>query len=129
MIAVDISTQPEGNSANDTLQILLQTFAIMGKSINQHELREADIVVRPSLMGLKSADFSARQRAIDAGRAAMLAALPARFADVLMQLLSRLESSALFTEESCSFSRHDLLDSLQLWLDKAAQTLAAPARS
>jgi NTE family protein len=77
VIAVDISTQPEGNSANDTLQILLQTFAIMGKSINQHELREADIVVRPSLLGLKSADFSARQRAIDAGRAAMLAALPA----------------------------------------------------
>jgi NTE family protein len=28
-------------------------------------------------VGLKSADFSARQRAIDAGRAAMLAALPA----------------------------------------------------
>lgn len=55
----------------------------------------------------------------------LLAALPARFADVLMQLLSRLESSALFTEESCSFSRQDLLDSLQLWLDKAAQTLAA----
>ena len=53
----------------------------------------------------------------------LLAALPPRFADVLMQLLSRLESSALFTEESCSFSRHELLDSLQLWLDKAAQAL------
>jgi NTE family protein len=87
VIAVDISTQPEGNSANDTLQILLQTFAIMGKSINQHELREADIVVRPSLMGLKSADFSARQRAIDAGRAAMLAALPA--------LKARLDTAAV----------------------------------
>lgn len=56
---------------------------------------------------------------------ALLAALPARFADVLLQLLSRLESSALFTEESCSFSRQDLLDSLQLWLDKTAQALAA----
>lgn len=56
---------------------------------------------------------------------ALLAALPPRFPDVLLQLLSRLESSALFTEESCSFSRHDLLDNLQLWLDKAAQTLAA----
>lgn len=54
---------------------------------------------------------------------ALLAALPPRFPDVLLQLLSRLESSALFTEESCSFSRHDLLDSLQLWLDKAAQRL------
>ncbi len=77
VIAVDISSPPEANPAGDTLQILLQTFAIMGKSINQYELREADVVVRPSLTGLKSADFSARQRAIDSGRAAMLAALPA----------------------------------------------------
>ncbi len=42
-----------------------------------------------------------------------------------MQLLNRLESSALFSDESCSFSRHDLLDSVQLWLDKAGQTLQA----
>ena len=77
VVAVDISSPPEGNPANDTLQILLQTFAIMGKSINQYELKDADVVVRPSLVGLKSADFSARQRAMDAGRAAMLAALPA----------------------------------------------------
>ena len=77
VIAVDISSPPEANPATDTLQILLQTFAIMGKSINQYELKDADVVVRPALAGLKSADFSARQRAIDSGRAAMLAALPA----------------------------------------------------
>ena len=77
VIAVDISSPPEGNPAGDTLQILLQTFAIMGKSINQYELKEADVVVRPSLAGLKSADFSARKLAIDSGRAAMLAVLPA----------------------------------------------------
>ncbi len=77
VIAVDISNPPEANPASNTLQILLQTFAIMGKSINQYELKDADVVVLPSLVGLQSADFSARQRAIDAGRAAMLAALPA----------------------------------------------------
>ncbi|MFI5445375.1 patatin-like phospholipase family protein [Polaromonas sp. UC242_47] len=77
VIAVDISSPPEANPASGTLQILLQTFAIMGKSINQYELKDADLVVSPSQVGLKSADFSARQRAIDAGRAAMLAALPA----------------------------------------------------
>ncbi len=77
VIAVDISNPPEGNTADGTLQILLQTFAIMGKSINDYELKGADLVVRPSQAGLKSADFSSRQRAIDAGRAAMLAALPA----------------------------------------------------
>jgi NTE family protein len=77
VVAVDISSPPEANPASDTLQILLQTFAIMGKSINQYELKEADVVVRPSQVGLKSADFSARERAIASGRAAMLAALPA----------------------------------------------------
>ena len=89
VIAVDISSPPEGNLANDTFQILLQTFAIMGKSINQHELKDADVVVRPALTGLKSADFSARQRAMDAGRAAMLAALPA--------LRAKLEARAVVT--------------------------------
>ncbi len=77
VIAVDISNPPEANPADGTLQILLQTFAIMGKSINRYELAGADVVVRPSQAGLKSADFTSRQRAIDAGRAAMLAALPA----------------------------------------------------
>ena len=77
VVAVDISNPPEANPADGTLQILLQTFAIMGKSINQYELPSADVVVRPSLAGLKSADFTSRQRAIDAGRAAMLVALPA----------------------------------------------------
>ena len=53
------------------------------------------------------------------------AALPPRFAEVLLNLLDRLESSALFSEESCSFSQKDLLDSLQLWTDKARERLAA----
>ena len=54
----------------------------------------------------------------------LLAALPPRYTEVLTQLLTRLESSALFTEESCSFSHKELLGSLQLWLDKARGILA-----
>lgn len=76
VIAVDISSAPEGNPAGDTLQILLQTFAIMSKSINSFELKEADLVVRPALNGVKSADFAARRRSIEAGRAAMRQMLP-----------------------------------------------------
>ena len=86
VIAVDISQPPEGQPAGDTLQILMQTFNIMGQAINQHELKQADLLVRPSLVGLRSADFSARQRAIDAGKAAMLAALP--------ELRAKLEAAA-----------------------------------
>ena len=76
VIAVDISTPPESNPAGDTFQILMQTFNIMGKSINNLELREADVVVRPSLQGVGSADFNARRRSIAAGRAAMQLRLP-----------------------------------------------------
>ena len=48
----------------------------MGKSINRFELREADVVVRPALLGISSADFTSRAKSIEAGRQAMLAALP-----------------------------------------------------
>jgi len=76
VIAVDISSPPEGNLAGGTLDILLQTFTIMGKSINSFELRDADVVVRPVLTGISSADFGARRKSIEAGRQAMLLALP-----------------------------------------------------
>lgn len=57
----------------------------------------------------------------DAARAHtdLLAALPERYTQVLHGLLDRLESSALFSEESCSFSQKDLTDSLQMWVEKA----------
>lgn len=54
---------------------------------------------------------------------ALLEALPPRFTEVLLGLLDRLESSALFSEESCSFSQAGLLDNLGLWLDKARSRL------
>ena len=76
VIAVDISSAPEGNLADGNLEILLQTFSIMGKSINTFELRDADVVVRPALNGVSSSDFSARKRSIEAGRKAMQLALP-----------------------------------------------------
>ena len=76
VIAVDISSAPENNPANDTLQVLLQTFAIMGKSINAFELPSADVVVRPVTNGLSSSDFSSRKKSIEAGRQAMLQMLP-----------------------------------------------------
>jgi NTE family protein len=76
VVAVDITAAPEGNATGDPLRMLLQTFAIMGRSINNFELREADVVVRPKLAGVSSADFGARKRSILAGREAMLALLP-----------------------------------------------------
>jgi NTE family protein len=76
VIAVDISATPESNPALGTMEILLQTFAIMSLSINTFELKEADVAVRPALGGVSSADFASKRRSIEAGRTAMLAALP-----------------------------------------------------
>ncbi len=76
VLAVDISSPPDGQATGDAMHMLLQTFAIMGKSINSFELRDADVVFRPKLGGVGSADFAARQRAIIAGREAARAGLP-----------------------------------------------------
>ena len=78
-----------------------------------------------ALTGLRAAPHTAAQFAQDcrASAADLLAALPPRYTEVLHNLLDRLESSALFAEESCSFSHKELLDSLQLWIDKARGTL------
>jgi hypothetical protein len=65
------------------------------------------------------AEFSDLARA----QAARLSDLPPAFGPVLEQLLDRLASSDLFREESCSFSQSGMLDSLQLWIDKARQRL------
>ena len=76
VLAVDISADPQGNNASGLLSLLLQTTAIMGQSINRFELASAEVVLRPALSGVGSADFASRQRSIAAGRAAMQAALP-----------------------------------------------------
>ncbi len=71
VIAVDISAAPDGNPTGDAMRMLLQTFAIMGRSINTFELHDADVLLRPKLPHVSGADFTARKRAIQAGREAM----------------------------------------------------------
>jgi NTE family protein len=77
VIAVDISSRPEDAKTTDMLKVLLQTFSIMGKSISQLEMAQAEVVVRPAMPDVGSAEFTARKKSIEAGRAAMKLALPA----------------------------------------------------
>jgi hypothetical protein len=53
----------------------------------------------------------------------LLQALPEKYSTVYHDLLDRLESGALFSEESCSFSQRDLLYSLAMWASKAQAAL------
>ncbi|MDE2614176.1 MAG: patatin-like phospholipase family protein [Burkholderiales bacterium] len=83
VLAVDIATPPAGGATADVLDLLLQTFSIMARSVSRFELAEADVVVEPALVGVSSTDFTSRLRAIRAGREAahrMLPALRARIA-------------------------------------------------
>ncbi|MFM1805990.1 MAG: hypothetical protein RL212_249 [Pseudomonadota bacterium] len=47
--------------------------------------------------------------------------LPEKYLMALESVISRIESSSLFTEESCSFSKKDLASALEFWLEKAHQ--------
>jgi len=70
VIAVNISAQPDAQAADSSLEVLLQTFAIMGHSINRYELKGADVVIQPSLGAMKGNDFNSRNLAVLAGEQA-----------------------------------------------------------
>ena len=83
VLAIDITSPPDSSGSDNTITVLLQTASIMGKSINAFELKEADVVVRPDLRAVSSADFSSRKKAIEAGRRAMLELVPQLRAAIL----------------------------------------------
>jgi len=70
VIAVDISQRPQDSATESTLDILMQTFNIMGKVISQYETAEADVVIRPVTSGLPATDLSGRHRAVLEGEKA-----------------------------------------------------------
>lgn len=70
VIAVNISSEPVHQDASGTLGILQQTISIMQRSINQYELKAADIVITPQLKQMSSADFKSRNAAVLAGEIA-----------------------------------------------------------
>ena len=76
IIAVNISTQTDAQAAVSSLQVLMQTFAIMGQRLNQNELRDADIVIQPSLPKMGGNDFNGRNVAIMAGEQAAAEMMP-----------------------------------------------------
>ena len=70
VIAVNISSEPVHQDASGTFGILQQTISIMQRSINQYELKSADIAITPHLKQMSSGDFRSRNAAILAGEVA-----------------------------------------------------------
>ena len=75
-LQLDVSNKPRYGKVNDTIDVLLQTFAIMAQAIASSELPQADVVIGPDISGIGRADFANRQRAIQEGEQAALAAVP-----------------------------------------------------
>ena len=76
VIAVDISSKARGRVPDGMLGTLGQTIAIMGQKLGQAELARADVVIRPQVLDMGSADFTQRAQAILEGEKAALAAMP-----------------------------------------------------
>ena len=84
VIAVNISTQADVQATVSSLDVIMQTFSIMGQRINQFELKDADVVILPALGKMAGNDFNGRNQAILAGEQAAFAVMP--------QLKARLEA-------------------------------------
>ena len=85
VIAVDISsavdrTQPEG-----TIDTILQSINIMYSKLGSVQLAQADVVIKPKVSHIGSADFSKRHEAILEGEKATIEVLPQ-----LMQIITQL---------------------------------------
>jgi NTE family protein len=76
IIAVNISSATEGAATASSLDVLMQTFSIMGQRLNHFELKEADVVITPALGNMGSGDFGNRNLAILAGEQAAAALMP-----------------------------------------------------
>lgn len=76
VIAVDISNNASGRLTQNNVGLLLDTVAIMGRTIANYELRDADVLVRPDIAGLPATNFQQRHEAILRGEQAGFAAVP-----------------------------------------------------
>ena len=75
IIAVNISSATEAQATVSSLDVLMQTFTIMGQRLNHFELKDADVVITPQLGTMGSADFNGRNLAVLAGEQAASAVM------------------------------------------------------
>ena len=77
IIAVDISARPVKNVNKSFFSYLDQTFNVMSIPLLQHELGQANVVIKPQVLEMGSiGGFDQKQRAIQLGEEAARAALP-----------------------------------------------------
>ncbi|NCO84060.1 MAG: esterase [Nitrospirae bacterium CG_4_10_14_3_um_filter_44_29] len=76
VIAVDISSDIDSSRPEGTIETILQSISIMYSKLAAIQLSKADVVIRPKVGYIGSADFSKRHEAVLEGEKAALEALP-----------------------------------------------------
>lgn len=76
VIAVDISSDIDNSQPQNTIETLLKSINIMYSKIASAQLSMADIVIKPQVEFIGSADFDKRHEAILEGERAAIEALP-----------------------------------------------------
>jgi len=85
VIAVDISTSVERTIPENTIETILQSLNITYSKLASIQLSHADVVIKPKVGHIGSADFSKRHEAILEGEKAALEALPK-----IMEIMTKL---------------------------------------
>ncbi len=76
VIAVDISSGIDSVVPTSTTETIMKSIQIMYNKMSQIPISQADVVIRPNVSFVGSADFSKRNEAIMEGEKAALAVLP-----------------------------------------------------
>lgn len=76
VIAVDISADVESTQPQTTIETILQSISIMYSKIANIQLANAEVVIKPKVGFIGSADFEKRHEAILEGEKAAIEALP-----------------------------------------------------
>jgi NTE family protein len=76
VIAVDISSGIDMVVPTSTMETILKSIQIMYNKMSQPSISQADVVIRPNISFVGSADFSRRNEAIMEGEKAALAVMP-----------------------------------------------------
>lgn len=89
VIAVDISSGPDGSNPQGMMNIVGQSISIMGRQLAAQENARADVVIRPRLGGIGPTDFEQKNQAILEGEKAAIAAMPAIRAKLAAMSMAR----------------------------------------
>ena len=76
VIAVDVSSPSRNDNIKNVIDVMMQTFNIMGNEISKYQIKDADVIIRPNVSSVGMIDFSKKSYLIAEGEKAARAALP-----------------------------------------------------